>query len=294
MGLLAALLSSVFASSKDLMSKRLAFRLDGTVSAFASFAFALPFYLVLLIILYLLGREVITLSLTFLGLVFLRSFTDTFAEWFKMQALGHGDLSVVVLVLSLSPLFLLITSPLITGDPLSMVEVAAVLLVVLGSVLMVYRPSVQAHGRHRKGILLAGASALFFSLNSCFDRLAVLQGTPVFSGFAMTLLSALFLLPLVLGNKDRINALQRHRGGFLVRGLLETAFMVCKLSALQTFDAPTMAGIQRLSLLLSIIGGRVFFKEGDFRRRLAAGMLIVAGVVLVTWWQMWTHSHTQG
>ena len=296
MGLLTAMLSSVFASSKDLISKRLAFRLDGTVSTFASFAFALPFYLILLIVLSLLGREVVTVSLAFLTLVFLRSVTDTFAEWLKMHALGHGDLSLVALVLSLSPVFLLITSPLLTGDRLTFVEVIAVFLVVLGSILMVYRPSARSRAGSQKGLWFAAGAALFFSLNGCFDRLAVgkAKGTPVFSGFAMTFLSALFLLPLVLGNKDRVGALRRHRGGFLLRGLLETAFMVCKLSALQTLDAPTMAGIQRLSLLLAIIGGRIFFKEGDFLRRLAAGMLILAGVVLITWWQLRTHSHPDG
>src|SRR5262249_9203454 len=118
MGLLAALLSSVFSSSKDLMSKRLAFRLDGTVSTFASFAFALPYYVVLLAVLALLGHEPVTLSLAFFTLVLMRSITDTLAEWMKMHALGHGDLSVVVLVLSIPPLLLLITSPLITRDRL--------------------------------------------------------------------------------------------------------------------------------------------------------------------------------
>ena len=44
-----------------------------------------------------------------------------------------------------------------------------------------------------------------------------------------------------------------------------------------------VAAAQRLSLVLSIVGGRVFFKEGDFRRRLAAGVLILAGVFLVAW-----------
>jgi uncharacterized membrane protein len=294
MGLLAALLSSVFSSSKDLMSKRLAFRLDGTVSTFASFAFALPYYVVLLAVLALLGHETVTLTLTFFILVLLRSITDTLAEWMKMHALGHGDLSMVVLVLSISPLLLLITSPLITKDRLTLVEVVAVVLVVVGSVLMVYRPSARSWIGQKKGILYATGAALFFSFNACFDRLAVERGTPVFAGFTMTLLSALFLSPLIFGNKDRLRSLQVHRVGFLVRGLLETLFMVCKLSALQSLDAPTVTGIQRLSLLLSIIGGRVFFQEKDFRRRLAAGVLIVAGVVLITWWQLGSHSRTGG
>ncbi|HEY7158327.1 MAG TPA: DMT family transporter [Gemmataceae bacterium] len=294
MGLLAALLSSVFSSSKDLISKRLAFHLDGTVSTFASFAFALPFYIVLLIVLALLGHETVTLSLTFFTLVLLRSVTDTMAEWLKMHAFGHGDLSMAVLVMSLSPLLLLITSPLITGDRLTLVEVVAVVFVVGGSMLMVYRPSARSWAGQKKGILYAAGAALFFSLNSCFDRLAVKQGTPIFAGFTMTLLSALFLCPLVFGNKDRLRSLRTHRAGFLLRGLLETAFMVCKLSALRFLDAPTVTGIQRLSLLLSIVGGRVFFKEKDFRGRLAAGVLIVAGVALITWWQLWGRSWLVG
>ena len=130
---------------------------------------------------------------------------------------------------------------------------------------------------------------MFFSLNSCFDRLAVERGTPVFSGFTMTLLSALFLCPFVVGRAARMASLRTHFLGFLIRGLLETAFMVCKLFALQSMHAPALAGIQRLSLLLSILGGRVFFKEEDFKRRLAAGCLIVAGVVLIAWWQMRNH-----
>ncbi|HWG47260.1 MAG TPA: EamA family transporter [Gemmataceae bacterium] len=299
MGLLAALLSALFSSSKDLMSKRLAFRLDGTASTFASFAFALPFYVLLLAGLYLFGHEAFTYSLAFLTLVLLRSITDTFAEWMKMYALGHGDLSVVAIAFSLSPLFLLVTSPLITRVPITWAEVVAVLLVVGGSMLMVYRPSAANWTAQKKGILLAFGASLFFSFNSCFDYLAVQKETPLtsgfaaatFAGFSMTLLSAAILCPFVLGRGDRLKALHSHQGGLLIRGFLEVAFMVCKLYALEFMDAPAVVGIQRLSLLLSIIGGRVFFKEADFKRRLAAGALIVVGVSLLAWWQLLKHTH---
>ena len=39
------------------------------------------------------------------------------------------------------------------------------------------------------------------------------------------------------------------------------------------------------SLLLSIIAGRVIFKEADFLRRLIAGLLILAGVIWILWEQ---------
>ena len=281
----AALLSAVFSSSKDLLSKRLAFRLDGTVSAFASFWFALPFYVVVLAVLYYLGFETFDWSLLFLILVFLRSLTDTLAEWMKMYALAHGDISMVATFFSLAPLFLLVTSPLITGDPLAAADVIAVVLVVGGSLLMLYRPANSGWAEQKKGILLATGAALFFSLNSCFDRLAVQYGTPVASGFTMTLLSALLLAPFVIFRRDRLQALRVHRTGLLIRGALEIAFMVSKLYALKFLQAPDVVAVQRFSLVLSIIGGRMFFKEPDFKRRLAAGLLILGGVFVVAWIQ---------
>jgi drug/metabolite transporter (DMT)-like permease len=295
MGLFLAFIATTLSTSKDLISKRLASRLDGTASTFASFAFALPYYVVLLAVLWLLGNRTFALSLPFLGLVFLRSSTDTIAEGLKMHAFNHGDISVVSTFFSLAPLFLLIASPLITDDPLTLTEALAVVLCVAGSLALVYNPKSAGWGEQKKGIILATGAAVFFSLNSCFDRLAVQQDTlpdqrdtsrPVVAAFAMTLLSALFLLPVVLFNRERRAKMRAECGSLLLRGLLEAGFMTMKLTALQYLRAPEFVGIMRLSLLFAIIGGRVFFKEGDFGRRLAAGILIIAGVTLIAWLQM--------
>ncbi len=180
MGLIAALTSAVLASAKDLVSKRLAFRLDGTASTFASFAYALPFYLVILAVLYFIGEETFTLSLAFLVLVLLRSITDTLAEWLKMSAFTHGDISLVVSFFSLSPVMMLFTSPLITGDIPSLWGALAVVLVTVGSLLLVYRPARSGFAAQKKAAILATCAALFFSLNSCFDRLAVQKAIPDF------------------------------------------------------------------------------------------------------------------
>jgi drug/metabolite transporter (DMT)-like permease len=281
MGFFLASLSCVFATAKDLLSKRLAGQLDGTVSTFASFAFALPFYVLVLAVLYLLGEESFEYSLVFFGLVLLRAVTDTFAEGMKMYALAYGDLSLVACFFSLSPLFLLALSPLITGDPLTWIDAVAVVLVVAGSLLTVYRPTTSDWTSQKKGIFLALGASLFFALNSCFDRRAVQEGTSTFAGFTMTLCSALFLLPLVAFRPDRRQALRVYWLDFALRGLLEISFMVSKLTALKSLSAPNVVAIQRLSLVMSIIAGRVFFKEKDFGKRLAAGCLILAGIVLI-------------
>src|SRR5437870_1345220 len=105
--MLAACLGACFSSAKDLVSKRLSSHLDGTLSTFASFAYALPFYVIILAIQYARGEEFLTFTVSFWGYVAVRSVTDSFAEGMKMHAFAHGEISVVSCFFALSPLFLL-------------------------------------------------------------------------------------------------------------------------------------------------------------------------------------------
>jgi drug/metabolite transporter (DMT)-like permease len=288
MGIIAVLLSCVFVTSKDVLSKKLAVRIDGTASTFASFAFALPFYLLVLAVMWALDYDIFHFTATFWSLVVLRAVTDVFAEWMKMYAFAHGDISLVSIVFSFSPLIVLLLSPM-TGDTLSAGGIAAVVVVVVGSVAVVYRPSHPEWGKQRKAMLLAAGATVFFGMNSIYDRIAMEQrsdpATAVVGGFTMTAVSAAMLLPFVLFRPDRLTDMSLYRRGLLARGILEVAFMVCKLVGMQFLAAAYVVGLQRLSLLLSIIAGRVVFKEGDFRRRLLAGILILGGALWILWEQ---------
>lgn len=281
MGYLLALLSAVFASAKDLVSKKLASGVSGTVSAFASFAFAIPFYLVLLAFLYALGFETFNFSFAFFTYALLRAIFDVGAEWSKMSAFTHGDISLLACIMSLYPIFLLIASPLITGDQVSSLGVVAVLSGVVGTLLLLYRKNMDLSHVERKGVALAFVTALCFGLVSCFDRLAVKIASPTLSGFAMTALSGLFLLPFAAQKQGAREELRIHVKFFTLRGFFEVSFMVIKLWALQYLQAPYVTCLVQVSLLFSIIGGKVLFKEEDFARRLIAGILIAGGAVMV-------------
>jgi drug/metabolite transporter (DMT)-like permease len=289
MGLIAALLCTVFAASKDLVSKRLASRLSGNTSTFASFAFALPYYVVALAAFWMFGHNPLILTAAFLQLVFLRALTDTFAEGMKMHALAHGDISLVASFMSLSPVFLLALEPMVTGDRATPMGILGVVSVVSGSLVLLYRPPPGGWGSQKRGIALALAASVFFTLNTLLDTLASRTGakttsdfaSAVFSGFAVTLLSALMVLPFVLG-RSHWRDMAGQSAGLWGRGFLEMMFMVSKLYAVQYLPPSEVSSIMRMALLLSIVGGRVYFKEQDFRRRLVAGILIVAGVILIT------------
>jgi drug/metabolite transporter (DMT)-like permease len=287
----AGLFSATCVTAKDLLSKRLSFRIDGATSTFASFAFALPFYVAVLAIMHALGLSRFGFTNTFVTFVLLRAVTDTLAEGLKMYAFAHGDISVVTTIFSTSPLILLVLAPVVTGEHLSWLGLGAMLLVTAGSLVLVCHPAGQGWATQKKAIVLAATASFFFALNNCFDSLAMkgnnpLPGdfwSPAVAGFSMTLVSALLVAPLTLLRRDRLRSLRTYQGGLWARGFLEVVFMSAKLYAMQFIESQYVLGLMRLSVVLSIIGGWLFFKEGDFRRRLAAGLLVVAGVALIPW-----------
>ena len=215
-GVAAVFVSTIFASLKDILSKGLAVRIDGMTSTFSSFAFALPFYVIVLGVLFVLGHDLFAFSPIFWWLVAGRAITDVFAEGMKMYSFAHGDISLVTIIFSLSPLCVLAPTPIFTNDSISF----------SGcwrwcwwcwSVALVFRPSHADWRRQKKAIILAAGAAFFFGLNSIFDKLAMeshLEASPVVSedaglagtaflvrptvgGFAMTGAAALVVLPFV-------------------------------------------------------------------------------------------------
>lgn len=279
-GYAAALLSAIFQSSKDLVSKKLAFTVDGTTSAFASFVYALPYYLLCMAILSCFGVQWWHYSGDFILYVFLRSLTDTVAETTKMYALSYADISLLSCVFAIYPLMLLILSPLLTGDPLAFPHYFAIGCIVVGSLILAVRPDLHVLKSQIKGIGIGLISGVCFALNTCFDRLAAQQSSAVFSGFAMTVIAAIFILPFMFQG-ERTRGLKSHYKGFLLRGFFEAAFMICRLWALQYYSGPFVVAIQRLSFVFSIIGGRIAFKEQDFTRRILAGLMALLGVVVL-------------
>ncbi len=282
-GYAAALLSAIFGSAKDLVSKKLAFTVDGTTSAFASFVYALPYYLICMAVLSCMGVEWWRHSGDFLLFVFLRSLSDTLAETSKMYALSHADISLLSCVFAIYPLMLLIISPLVTGDPLSFPHYFAIGCIVAGSLILAVRRDMHVLKSQSKGIGIGLISGVCFALNTCFDRLAAQQSSAVFSGFAMTVLAALFILPFMF-KAQRTRDMKENYKGFLLRGFFEAAFMICRLWALQYYSGPFVVAIQRLSFVFSIIGGRIAFKEQDFTRRILAGLMALLGVVVMLYY----------
>jgi len=281
MGFLIALVSAVSATAKDIVSKALAGKVNSDVSTLASFLFALPFYGVVIVVAQIFGLQPLAYSGTFLTLVLLRSITDVFAESFKMKAFANGDISLVTSFLALSPLILAFLSPYITGDKVTTHDYLALAFIVLGSLLLVRRDRDTGKVFQLRAMVYALLASVAFALNSCFDRLAVVESGAIVSGFAMTLMAAVFCMPVALRHPQALPQLSTHARPFFVRGAWETLFMVSKLCAMTILEAHVVLGISRISLILSVLAGKAMFGERDTGRRLLAAACMYAGLLVL-------------
>ncbi len=282
-GILLSLFCATTASMKDLVSKKLAAQLDGVTSAFTSFLFATPYYIVLLFVLWLLGYEDFALSSTFLFYVVLRSISDTGAEWLKMSSYRYGDISLVSIVFSLQPLVITFFSVVFLNERPTVVAAVGILVIVAGTLLIATERPLGSLERsmRNKAITLSLLSTVCFSINSIFDRLAVKEGSAVWSAFTMTFLSGLFLAPFSLRLKARRSAIAANSGLLYRRGFFEVLAMTSKLLALQFLEVAYVAGLQKLSTLFSVIGGRFLYGEKGFSRRFLSGAIIFIGALMI-------------
>jgi drug/metabolite transporter (DMT)-like permease len=281
MGFIAALISALSATAKDVVSKSLAAKVHADVSTLASFIFALPYYIILIVIAQILGMNPLAYSGAFLALVVARSITDVFAEGFKMKAFANGDISLVTSFLALSPLILALFSPYITGDRVTTHDYVALGFIVIGSLLLVRRDRDTGKVFQFRAVVYAILASMAFALNSCFDRLAVAHSGALASGFAMTAMAGLFCLPVALRHREASSQLLLFKRSFMVRGAWETLFMVSKLFAMTILEAHVVLGISRISLILSVLAGKAMFGERDTKRRLVAAVFMYAGLLVL-------------
>lgn len=275
-GLTCAFLACIFQVSKDSVSKRLAGRLSGLLSAFASFLYPLPLYVLLLAALYFSGLDDLRCSRTLLVAVVLRALADTGTEWCKMTALRRQQLSTVSIIGSMHVVLVVLLSPLITGDPLTTTIVVSAVIASIGTLLYVYNP-VDAP---RPGALLPAFGFLAFaSLNACFDRVASHNGSAPLAAFIMTALSAAFLALPSYRSWPQLRS--ENQKLLWLRALLETVFMPLKLTVVRYLTAPEAGVLFRLSLVLSFFVGWYFFGEKITARRVTGLILIVAGSTAV-------------
>jgi len=278
-----AFLTAFFESGKDVFAKLCLQRCDEYLVAWAWRLLALPFLLPLIPVV-----GVPPLGAPFWGALLVSGGLNVVTAVLYVRAIRLSDLSLTVPMVALTPLFLLLSSPLILGEFPGPVGLAGVLLIVAGSYLLYL-------GQRSRGVLaplraLLGDSgprlmllvALLWSITANVDKIGLRHSSPTFWALAVNLFIACAMLPLVL---RRRGALAGMGGSFApLLGLCFCGAMtsLCQMTAISMALVPYVISIKRTSTVLSVLWGHFLFGEQGFRERLAGTCIMVAGAVMIT------------
>jgi len=228
---------------------------------------------------------------------FVLGFTGTWlinvaATILYMKAIREGEISVVMPMLSFTPVFLLITSPIIVGEFPNGYGVSGVLLVVTGSYIL--------HSENRKdfwapfksilqqkGTRLMLLVAFLFSFSSNFDKVAI-QSSSVIQHivFANIFLFASFSV-INIYKKNHLELKRKPgtaRKNLLVISLFTASMFVFHLFAISMTLVVYVIALKRLSGLIAVLLGKLFFNEGNIKNRLTGAFIMSIGVFLIVFW----------
>ncbi len=283
MWVLFALLSAFSLATADAFSKKSLEQADEAVVAWIRFLFAVPFLIGLLFLI-----PIPALDWVFWKTILILLPIELLAVVLYIRAIKVSPLSLTIPFLSVTPVFLMLTSNLMLGERVDQTGAIGIGLIVLGAYLL--------HGHligrdglapfkailKEQGSWLMILVAFLYSITSNLGKVAILHSSPVAFGVIYYLILTVAFAPVVWWrSRLHLPQLRTHGTIFLTIGFFEACMIVFHTLAISQTQVAYMIAVKRTSLLFSVAYGRFFFHEADIRRRFAGSLLMVIGVALI-------------
>lgn len=290
-----AVLTAIFDSLKNLVSKKGLRYADEYLVAWASRFFALP---LLLPLLFVIQRP--TLGDRFWLVLPIIVSIQVVANILYFRAIKVADLSLTTPLLALTPLFLIGVSPLIIQERLQPLDIAGIILITVGTYWLNLNRSSAAPPtvppQHSSNFLAPFRSlwscegtrlmllvSMAWSVLSTLNKVGIQQSSPLFWPIANSLTLAIALFPITLmKSKDVGTQLQQNWPSLLLIGLCQGMVLLCFMKAISLTLVARVVGVKRLSILFSIVIGAVIFREQEVHQRFVAASIMLLGVLVMT------------
>jgi drug/metabolite transporter (DMT)-like permease len=279
-----AFICALSVATADALSKKaLTTNNDTYLIAWVRIGYAVP--LMVFIIPFI---DIPELDSVFFTVTFLLLPLDIIALLLYMKAINTSPLSLTLPFLSLTPVFLIGTAYIILGESPNKTGLMGIILVVMGAYLLnihtikrgFFEP-LKAVGKE-KGSVLMIVVAFIFSITSTLGKMAVQHSNPIFfSVFYSILLSALLFLIVSFKTKRVLSKIVSQPLLFLFIGISMAIMMITHLKAISLVEVSYMISVKRLSLLIGVIYGAVFFKETNIKERFLGSVIMIMGVILI-------------
>jgi drug/metabolite transporter (DMT)-like permease len=221
-----------------------------------------------------------------------------------IRAIKLGDLSLTVPLVTLTPLFLLVTSPLIVGEWASPIDAIGVLLIIIGSYILNLgaKPGEPKSGEpsqpraylapiramvHNPGSRLMLIVALIWSVTSTVDKIGVQNSSPLMWAASLFGFIGTALLPLGVQRwrrRDRSRSSLSRREVLTLgsAGIINAIGVGLQMVALTMAPVAQVIAVKRMSALITVVLGHLLFQEQGIQERLLGAAVMVAGVAVIS------------
>lgn len=280
-----ALLSAFFLATSDALTKRAVRDEDEYLVAWFRLFFTLPLLIPLFFLIPLptLDKKFYMAFLSALPI-------EIITVFLYVRAIKLSPLNLTLPFLSLTPLFLTFVSYIIAGERVSLEGLAGIVLIVVGGYALNVDKSLSGLSGpiramfREKGSILMIIVAFLYSFTSSLGKVALEHSSPLFFGISYFFILTISSAPpsIWMGRRSLRDFLSRRvYWRLLLPGLLYGLMVIFHMLALDLTKVAYMISVKRLSLIIGVIYGYVFFKEERFGQRLFGTILMLTGFIIL-------------
>ncbi len=182
-------------------------------------------------------------------------------------------------------IFAFLLGVLLLSESILLNKVIGILVIFFGMLLLTYKKGNLFEGFADKGIQLTLISSFLFALVAIVDKKAISYFDIGLYSFLVYLIPGIFLLFFL--NKQRIQntkQLIKTKWFFLILMSLLAFGYYFSLNAYKLMDASVVFPILRMSTLVTVVFGMMFFKEERTQvfKKLLASLIVIAGALLLS------------
>ncbi len=272
------------ATADALSKKALDDNTDPYIVAWVRTGYAAPFIAVIIPFI-----DIPELDSVFFVITFLVVPLDIIAVLLYIKAIKVSPLSLTLPFLSLTPIFLIVTSYIILGERPDKFGFIGIILVVIGAYLLNVHTISQGFLApfkaiaKEKGSVLMIIVAFIFSIGACLGKIAVQHSSPAFFSVIYIFLLSLFLFIIIIFKSKHFLSKSISRPvPFILIGMLIAIMISTHLKAISLIEVSYMVSVKRLSILFGVIYGVMFFKETNIKERFLGATVMISGIIMIS------------
>jgi uncharacterized membrane protein len=204
-----------------------------------------------------------------------------------IKALRLSPLSLTLPFLALTPVFLIFISYVILGERVSFAGGIGILFIAAGSYTLhiskiregIFEP-LRAITRERGSVLMIGV-ALIYSLTSTLGKVAIQHSSPLFFGSTYFTALALFFAPIAFYMNKEKKMENKTILSVILPGIFYSLMVVSHMIAISLAKVAYVISVKRMSLIIGVLYGYLFFKEKNIGERFIGASLMFIGFIMV-------------